>query len=216
MGAAAHSRAAEFSIERQAAAIDAVWREVARAMSGAAPEPVALAHDYLLFLRGGERTFAAIAEVWPEAPIFTAAYRERATEGRFAGREIRTSWMQRLGVNRHWYRVLLPLYPRAIESLRLDGYEDGRILELRLRPRRPRRSRRRPRLLLPQPVPLRMARERKHAGAASAPRSAGRRPDARLGATVGPRSLRAGHRVRRELRDHPRAGSRTPTGVRPR
>lgn len=91
-------------------------------MSGGDDKRVALVHDYLLFLRGGERTFAAIAEEWLKAPIFTAAYREGATEGRFAGRDVRTSWMQRIGVNRHWYRALLPLYPRAIESLRLDGH----------------------------------------------------------------------------------------------
>ncbi len=86
-------------------------------MSGVDAEPVALVHDYLLFLRGAERTFSAMAGIWPDAPIYTGAYSESATEGRFAGREIRTSWAQRLGVNRHTYRALLPLWPRAIESL---------------------------------------------------------------------------------------------------
>ena len=41
---------------------------------------------------------------------------------RFAGREIRTSWVQRLGVNRHWYRALLPVWPRALESLPLGDH----------------------------------------------------------------------------------------------
>src|SRR5262252_5974649 len=32
---------------------------------------VAVAHDYLLVMRGAERTFAAIAELYRQAPIFT-------------------------------------------------------------------------------------------------------------------------------------------------
>ena len=49
------------------------------------PERVTLAHDYLLVMRGAERTFAAIAELYPRAPIFTLLYDECATDGRFAG-----------------------------------------------------------------------------------------------------------------------------------
>ena len=45
---------------------------------------VTLAHDYLLVMRGAERTFAAIADLYPQAPICTLLYDERATDGRFA------------------------------------------------------------------------------------------------------------------------------------
>jgi glycosyltransferase involved in cell wall biosynthesis len=82
----------------------------------------ALVHDYLLFMRGAERTFSAMAEIWPTAPIYTAAYSETATERRFAGRVIRTSWLQRVHVTRRWYRALLPVYPRAIESLPVSDH----------------------------------------------------------------------------------------------
>jgi glycosyltransferase involved in cell wall biosynthesis len=91
-------------------------------VSAAEGGEVALVHDYLLFLRGAERTFSAIADTWPGAPIYAGAYSEEATEGRFAGREIHTSWLQRPGVNRHTYRALLPLWPRAIESLPLGDH----------------------------------------------------------------------------------------------
>jgi glycosyltransferase involved in cell wall biosynthesis len=83
---------------------------------------IALVADYLIFFRGAERTFAQMAACWPEAPIHTIAYREGATEGRFADREIRTSFMQRLGLNRRWYRRALPLLPRAAESLDVSGH----------------------------------------------------------------------------------------------
>lgn len=79
---------------------------------------VALAHDYLLVMRGAERTFAAIAELYPEAPICTLLYDEQGTSGRFAGRAITTSALQRLGVGQSQFRRLLPLYPRAVERLR--------------------------------------------------------------------------------------------------
>jgi glycosyltransferase involved in cell wall biosynthesis len=81
----------------------------------------ALVADYLIFYRGAERTFAQIADCWPDAPIYTIAYREGATNRRFAGREIHTSFMQRLGLDRRWYRRALPLLPRAAESLPVGG-----------------------------------------------------------------------------------------------
>jgi glycosyltransferase involved in cell wall biosynthesis len=82
-------------------------------------EEVVLAHDYLLVLRGAERTFAAIAELYEQAPIFTLLYDESGTHGRFAGRRIGTSSLQRLGVRQGGFRRLLPLYPIAIERLEL-------------------------------------------------------------------------------------------------
>jgi len=84
---------------------------------------VALVHDYLLVRRGAERTFEAIAECWPQAPIYTLLYDEEGTEGRFAGREVRTSYLQRLGVGQRGFRTLLPAFPRAVRSLPLKSYD---------------------------------------------------------------------------------------------
>src|SRR5262249_9685908 len=69
-------------------------------------------------MRGAERTFAAIAELYEQAPIFTLLYDERGTQERLAGREITTSPLQRLGVKQGGFRRLLPLYPLAVERLR--------------------------------------------------------------------------------------------------
>ncbi len=69
---------------------------------------MAIAHDYLLVMRGAERTFAAIAELYADAPIFTLLYDEEGTGGRFAGRTIETSPLQRLGVGQDGFRRLLP------------------------------------------------------------------------------------------------------------
>jgi glycosyltransferase involved in cell wall biosynthesis len=80
---------------------------------------VSLAHDYLLVMRGAERTFAAIADLYADAPIFTLLHDERGTNGRFTGRSITTSALQRFGVDQSMFRRLLPLYPRAFERLKL-------------------------------------------------------------------------------------------------
>jgi glycosyltransferase involved in cell wall biosynthesis len=82
---------------------------------------VTLAHDYLLVMRGAERTFAAIADLYAQAPIFTLLYDEQGTNGRFANRSITTSALQRLRVGQDTFRRLLPLYPRAIERLKLPS-----------------------------------------------------------------------------------------------
>ncbi len=84
---------------------------------------VALVHDFLLDLRGGERVFAAMCDAWPEADVFTAIYDEEGTEGRFAHRNPQTSFLQRLRPSARTFRPLLPLYPYAIESLDLRGYD---------------------------------------------------------------------------------------------
>ncbi|WP_051324463.1 glycosyltransferase [Candidatus Solirubrobacter pratensis] len=84
---------------------------------------VALVHDFLLDVRGAERVFAAICDAWPDADVFTAVYDERGTEGRFAARSPRTSFLQRVRPTSRTFRPLLPLYPHAIESLDLRGYD---------------------------------------------------------------------------------------------
>jgi glycosyltransferase involved in cell wall biosynthesis len=82
-------------------------------------ERVTLVHDYLLVMRGAERTFAAIAELYAAAPIFTLLHDAQGTNGRFAGRSITTSPLQRLGVDQSSFRRLLALYPFAVERLKL-------------------------------------------------------------------------------------------------
>jgi glycosyltransferase involved in cell wall biosynthesis len=84
---------------------------------------VALVHDFLLDLRGAERVFAAICDAWPDADVFTAVYDERGTEGRFAARAPRTSFLQRVRPTARTFRPLLPLYPHAIEALDLRCYD---------------------------------------------------------------------------------------------
>ena len=80
-------------------------------------------HDFLLDVRGAERVFIELCDMWPEADIFTAVYDEAGTERRFAARTVNSSFLQRLRPSARTFRALLPLYPAAIESFDLSDYE---------------------------------------------------------------------------------------------
>jgi glycosyltransferase involved in cell wall biosynthesis len=84
---------------------------------------IALVHDFLLDLRGAERVFEELCALYPQADVFTAVYDERGTEGRFADRGVQASFLQKLHPTSRTFRVLLPFYPSAIESLDLTGYD---------------------------------------------------------------------------------------------
>jgi glycosyltransferase involved in cell wall biosynthesis len=84
---------------------------------------LALVHDYLLTLRGAERTFAEIAACWPEAPIYTLLCDAEAVADRFAGRQVTPSYLQRLGARQSSFRNLLPLFPGAVERLPVGEYD---------------------------------------------------------------------------------------------
>jgi glycosyltransferase involved in cell wall biosynthesis len=87
------------------------------------PRSIGLAHDYLLVMRGAERTFAAIAEIWPDAPIYTLLYDRDGTERRFADREVRVSYLRWTRLRQSGFRRLLPFFPRAAETLPLQAHD---------------------------------------------------------------------------------------------
>lgn len=78
---------------------------------------VGLVHDYLLVMRGAERTFAAMADCWPGAPIYTLLFDKSGMSPPFDPRRVTTSYLQPLHVRQRGFRRLLPLFPRAAERL---------------------------------------------------------------------------------------------------
>jgi glycosyltransferase involved in cell wall biosynthesis len=84
---------------------------------------VALVHDWLTGMRGGEKCLEVLCRLLPEAHLFTLLCQRDRLSPPIARMDIRTSFLQRVpGVLRH-YRYFLPLMPVAIESFRLDGYD---------------------------------------------------------------------------------------------
>jgi glycosyltransferase involved in cell wall biosynthesis len=84
---------------------------------------IALVHDYLVHLRGGERVFQVLCEAYPQADIFTLVYDPDGVPDLYRERGIRTSFLQHLPLSRRYFRAYLPLYPLAARSLDLRAYD---------------------------------------------------------------------------------------------
>jgi len=84
---------------------------------------VALIHDWLTGLRGGEKVLEALCELFPDATLFTMVHVPGSTSDAIESHEIRTAFTQRLPAVKKIYRWYLPLYPWAVESLDLDGHD---------------------------------------------------------------------------------------------
>lgn len=89
---------------------------------GRAPR-VAIVHDWLTGMRGGEKVLEAIGELYPEATIFTLLRVRGSVARAIEGRSIRTSALQWLPSARRHYRQYLPLFPTLVEWFDLDGYD---------------------------------------------------------------------------------------------
>jgi glycosyltransferase involved in cell wall biosynthesis len=84
---------------------------------------VALVHDWLTGMRGGEKVLEAIAEIYPRADIFTLVHVKGSVSPLLEARRIRTSFVQRLPAAGRFYRHYLPLFPAAIEQFDLRAYD---------------------------------------------------------------------------------------------
>jgi glycosyltransferase involved in cell wall biosynthesis len=84
---------------------------------------VALVHDWLTGMRGGERCLEVFCEMFPEADLFTLVYRRGAMSQAIERMSIRPSWLQSIPLATRYYRHLLPLFPMAIRQFRLSGYD---------------------------------------------------------------------------------------------
>jgi glycosyltransferase involved in cell wall biosynthesis len=94
-------------------ALDVVRGQGCADLGGAS---VALAHDYLNQRGGAERVLLQMAELWPQAPIYTTLYDAQATYPAFDGSDIRTSYLDVVPMGGH-FRALLPMLPSAIRGL---------------------------------------------------------------------------------------------------
>ncbi len=86
------------------------------------PPRVAIVSDTMMQSGGAERVVEALAEAFPEAPIFCVLYSPahgpKAIEGRIV-----QSWLHRLPSAEAYSKALLPLYPSAIESFDLSEFD---------------------------------------------------------------------------------------------
>ena len=84
---------------------------------------VALIHDWLTGMRGGEKVLEALCEQFPAADIFTLFHQRRSVSPTIERHRIDTSFVQWLPFAARQYRRYLPLFPIAIEQFDLDAYD---------------------------------------------------------------------------------------------
>jgi glycosyltransferase involved in cell wall biosynthesis len=78
---------------------------------------VALAHDWLTGMRGGERVLERLCARYPGAPIHTLIHNAPAVSDRINAHPVHTSFLQRIPGIARTYRNFLPLYPAAVGTM---------------------------------------------------------------------------------------------------
>lgn len=84
---------------------------------------VAVIHDWLTGMRGGEHVLEGILEIVPDAEIFTLFHFPGAVSKKIESHPIRTSSLQRIATRVRDYRKLLPLFPRAVRGWDLSPFD---------------------------------------------------------------------------------------------
>ena len=84
---------------------------------------LALVHDWLTGMRGGEKVLEALCELQPDADILTLVHRRGSVSPTIERHRIETSFVQWLPMASTRYRHYLPLFPFAIEQFDLDPYD---------------------------------------------------------------------------------------------
>ncbi len=87
------------------------------------PRKVALVHDWLNGMRGGEKVLEIITEIFPGSEIFTLFLDEDRISRKLLDHDIHTSFVQKLPFCKKRYRSYLPFFPRAIEKFDLSEFD---------------------------------------------------------------------------------------------
>src|SRR3989454_9904105 len=94
-----------------------------RAAAARSSPRVALVHDWLTGMRGGERCLEVFCELFPDAPVFTLLHVPGSVSPVIERRRVVTSFVQRLPAAVSQYRRYLPLFPAAVRRFDLSGYD---------------------------------------------------------------------------------------------
>ncbi|MFH0988563.1 MAG: glycosyltransferase [bacterium] len=84
---------------------------------------IALVHDWLTGMRGGEKVLEVLCELYPQATLFTLLHNKGSVSSTIESHELRTSFIDRLPLKTTRYRHYLPLFPLAIESFDFHDYD---------------------------------------------------------------------------------------------
>ncbi len=82
---------------------------------------VALVHDWMIHMRGGEKVLEALAELYPDAVIYTLFFDRTRLSPSLAKMEIRASFLQYVPGIKKFYRWLLPFFPWIIRTIKIEA-----------------------------------------------------------------------------------------------
>lgn len=82
---------------------------------------VAIVHDWLTGMRGGERCLEVFCELFPDADVYTLLHLKGTVSPAIERHRIHTSFVQHLPFAGSHYRYYLPFFPRAVERFRLPA-----------------------------------------------------------------------------------------------
>jgi glycosyltransferase involved in cell wall biosynthesis len=84
---------------------------------------LAIVHDWLTGMRGGEKALEVLCERFPDAELFTLVHRRGSVSPAIERLPIHTSFVQRFPFVYKYYRECLPLFPTAIEQFTFDRFD---------------------------------------------------------------------------------------------
>ncbi|MCK4668373.1 glycosyltransferase [Candidatus Dependentiae bacterium] len=84
---------------------------------------VAIIHDWLVTLRGGEKVLEVVLDLFPQAEIFTLVYNPKKMSDKINSKKIHTSIIQRFPFSKKLYKHYLFYHPAAIELFDLRSYD---------------------------------------------------------------------------------------------
>jgi glycosyltransferase involved in cell wall biosynthesis len=84
---------------------------------------IALVHDWLTGMRGGEKCLEVLCELFPDAPIYTLLHNKGSMSPLIESKKIVTSFIQHLPEKEKRYRQYLPLFPFAISRFDFSEYD---------------------------------------------------------------------------------------------
>jgi len=90
---------------------------------GISGRKIAIIHDWLTGMRGGEKVLELLVGLYPNADIFTLLWIKGSVSPKIEKHYITTSFLQKFPFINKRYRYYLPLFPIAIESFDLNGYD---------------------------------------------------------------------------------------------
>jgi glycosyltransferase involved in cell wall biosynthesis len=84
---------------------------------------VALVHDWLNQVGGAENVLDELHALFPDAPVYTSMYWRAKMPANLREWDIRTTWLDRVGLSKSHHQWFLLTYPFAFRSLDLSGYD---------------------------------------------------------------------------------------------